>query len=81
MVEVVSKKGRIFGYFASCHRGTGNINIRIHDLDSKVGKDGMLEGVGVKTAISFKKYQVDPLGKEIRLCKAEKRPELKNKKS
>lgn len=81
LVEVVSKKGRIFGYFASCHRGTGNINIRIHDLDSKVGKDGMLEGVGVKTAISFKKYQVDPLGKEIRLCKAEKRPELKNKKS
>lgn len=81
LVEVVSKKGRIFGYFASCHRGAGNINIRIHDLDSKVGKDGMLEGVGVKTAISFKKYQVDPLGKEIRLCKAEKHPELKNKKS
>ncbi|STZ75509.1 type II CRISPR RNA-guided endonuclease Cas9 [Bergeriella denitrificans] len=80
LVEVITKKGRIFGYFASCHRGTGNINIRIHDLDSKIGKNGMLEGVGVKTALSFQKYQIDPLGKKIRLCKPEKRLELKNKK-
>lgn len=80
LVEVITKKGRIFGYFAGCHRGTGNINIRIHDLDSKIGKNGVLEGIGVKTALSFQKYQIDPLGKEIRLCKPEKRPELKNKK-
>ena len=69
LVEVITKKARIFGYFASCHRGTGNINIRIHDLDNKVGKNGILEGIGVKTALSFQKYQIDELGKEIRPCR------------
>jgi len=53
LIEVITKKARIFGYFASCHRGTGNINIRIHDLDNKVGKNGILEGIGVKTALSL----------------------------
>lgn len=80
LIEIITKKGKVFGYFASCHRGTGNINIRIHDLDSQIGKDGILEGVGVKTALSFQKYQVDPLGKEIRLCKVKKYPELNSKK-
>lgn len=79
LVEVVTKKGRIFGYYVSCHRGTGNINIRIHDADKSVGKDGTLEGIGVKTALSFQKYQTDPLGKDIRPCKPEKRPELKQR--
>lgn len=77
LVEVITKKARIFGYFASCHRGTGNINIRIHDLDNKVGKNGILEGVGVKTALSFQKYQIDELGKEIRPCRLKKRPPVR----
>ena len=73
LIEVITKKARIFGYFASCHRGTGNINIRIHDLDHKIGKNGILEGIGVKTALSFQKYQIDELGKEIRPCRLKKR--------
>ena len=77
LVEVITKKARIFGYFASCHRGTGNINIRIHDLDNKVGKNGILEGIGVKTALSFQKYQIDELGKEIRPCHLKKRPPVR----
>ena len=77
LVEVITKKARIFGYFASCHRGTGNINIRIHDLDNKVGKNGILEGIGVKTALSFQKYQIDELGKEIRPCRLKKRPPVR----
>ena len=77
LVEVITKKARIFGYFASCHRGTGNINIRIHDLDNKVGKNGILEGIGVKTALSFQKYQIDELGKEIRSCRLKKRPPVR----
>ena len=72
LIEVITKKARIFGYFASCHRGTGNINIRIHDLDNKVGKNGILEGIGVKTVLSFQKYQIDELGKEIRPCRLKK---------
>ncbi|EJU77219.1 CRISPR-associated endonuclease Csn1 family domain protein [Neisseria meningitidis NM3001] len=67
----------MFGYFASCHRGTGNINIRIHDLDHKIGKNGILEGIGVKTALSFQKYQIDELGKEIRPCRLKKRPPVR----
>ena len=77
LIEVITKKARIFGYFASCHRGTGNINIRIHDLDNKVGKNGILEGIGVKTALSFQKYQIDELGKEIRPCRLKKRPPVR----
>lgn len=77
LVEVITKKARIFGYFASCHRGTGNINIRIHDLDNKVGKNGILEGIGVKTALSFQKYQIGELGKEIRPCRLKKRPPVR----
>ena len=77
LVEVITKKARIFGYFASCHRGTGNINIRIHDLDNKVGKNGILEGIGVKTALSFQKYQIDELGKEIKPCRLKKRPPVR----
>ena len=77
LIEVITKKARIFGYFASCHRGTGNINIRIHDLDHKIGKNGILEGIGVKTALSFQKYQIDELGKEIRPCRLKKRPPVR----
>ena len=77
LVEVITKKARIFGYFASCHRGTGNINIRIHDLDNKVGENGILEGIGVKTALSFQKYQIDELGKEIKPCRLKKRPPVR----
>lgn len=77
LIEVITKKAKIFGYFASCHRGTGNINIRIHDLDNKVGKNGILEGIGVKTALSFQKYQIDELGKEIRPCRLKKRPSVR----
>ena len=77
LIEVITKKARMFGYFASCHRGTGNINIRIHDLDHKIGKNGILEGIGVKTALSFQKYQIDELGKEIRPCRLKKRPPVR----
>lgn len=60
----VSQKGKvpIIGYYASCHRGTGNINIWAHDRNSSIGKDGMIEGIGVKTALALEKFHVDVLG-------------------
>ncbi|MHB9117336.1 MAG: type II CRISPR RNA-guided endonuclease Cas9 [Burkholderiales bacterium] len=60
----VQQKGKtaILGYFSSCHRGTGNINIRAHDRNQQIGKDGMIEGIGVKTALSLGKFNVDVLG-------------------
>ena len=59
-----SQKGKapILGYFSSCHRGTGNINLWAHDRSSQIGKDGLIEGIGVKTALSLEKFHVDVLG-------------------
>lgn len=60
----VSQKGKtpILGYYSSCHRGTGNINLWAHDRNTQVGKDGMIEGIGVKTALSIEKFHVNVLG-------------------
>ncbi len=60
----VSQKGKkpILGYYSSCHRGTGNINLWAHDRNQQIGKDGMIEGIGVKTALSIEKFHVDVLG-------------------
>lgn len=74
LVELVTKKRRTFGYFAWLNRSNGSINIREHDRDKQKVKDGMHESLGVKQdVISFKKFQVDVLGKDIRECRSEKR--------
>lgn len=52
----------IQGYYASCHRGTGNLNLWAHDRNQQIGKDGAIEGIGVKTALSLEKFNVDILG-------------------
>ncbi|MCP1659451.1 type II CRISPR RNA-guided endonuclease Cas9 [Neisseria perflava] len=79
LVEVVSKKETLLGYYVGLDRATGAIGIKAHDLDKNFGKDG-IQRVGVKTVLSFQKYQVDPLGKEIRLSKPKNRPLLTDKK-
>jgi len=60
----IRQKGKapIVGYYASCHRGTGNLNIWAHDRNQKIGKDGQIEGIGVKTALGLDKFHVDTLG-------------------
>ena len=60
----IQQKGKpaLKGYYGSCHRGTGNINLWAHDRSQQVGKDGMIEGIGVKTALSLEKFHVDVLG-------------------
>jgi len=55
-------KPKIEGYFGSAHRGTGTINIWLHDRNTKVCKAGAVEGIGVKTALTFEKFNVDILG-------------------
>ena len=62
-VRVVQKgKAPITGYYSSCHRGTGNLNLWAHDRNQTIGKGGMIEGIGVKTALSLEKFHVDVLG-------------------
>jgi len=56
------KKVPILGYYSSCHRGTGNINIWAHDRNQAIGKGGMIEGIGVKTALNVEKFNIDVLG-------------------
>lgn len=62
LVRVKLKKEIREGYYASTHRGTGCINIWAHDRNLNVGKDGSIEGIGVKTALSIEKFNVDVLG-------------------
>lgn len=60
----VTLKGKptIVGYYNSCHRGTAALNIWSHDRNKSVGKDGIIEGIGVKMALSLEKFNVDVLG-------------------
>ena len=77
LIKVIAKKNEFHGYFAGLNRATGTIDIRVHDLDSTKGKNGIFQSVGVKTALSFQKYQIDELGKEIRPCRLKKRPPVR----
>ena len=76
LIKVQLKKDSFFGYFIGLDRATGQISLRHHDLDKSKGKDGIYR-IGVKTALSFQKYQVDELGKEIRPCRLKKRPPVR----
>ena len=76
LIQVQLKKDSFFGYFIGLDRATGQISLRHHDLDKSKGKDGIYR-IGVKTALSFQKYQIDELGKEIRPCRLKKRPPVR----
>jgi CRISPR-associated endonuclease Csn1 len=62
LIRVTQKQGVFFGYYAGCDRGSGNINLWAHDRNQQVGKDGLIRGIGVKTAITVEKFHVDVLG-------------------
>ena len=59
----VSQKSEIrFGYYSGCNRATGSIDIWIHDRNKSVGKDGLMQSIGVRAASVFEKFNVDVLG-------------------
>ena len=62
LVRITLKKDIHFGYYASCHRGTGALNLCIHDRNTQIHKGGTIEGIGVKTALKIEKFHVDALG-------------------
>ncbi|MDO5055286.1 MAG: type II CRISPR RNA-guided endonuclease Cas9 [Pasteurella oralis] len=72
LVELKTKKERFFGYYIGLDRANGSISIREHDSAVSKGKDGIYR-VGVKLALSFDRYQVDELGKNIQVCRTSKR--------
>ncbi len=74
LVSVTFKsKPTLMGYYSSCHRGTAALNIWSHDRNIAVGKNGIIEGVGVKMAISLEKYNIDVLGNVYLAPKEERR--------
>lgn len=62
LLKVTLKKQAFVGYFASCHRGTGAFNLWTHDRNINLGKQGAIEGIGIKTALGLEKFNVDVLG-------------------
>ena len=67
LVRIKKKNEKEFyAYYNSTHRGTGNINLLSPNGEKR------LEGVGIKTAEIFEKYQVNILG-NISKVKNEKR--------
>ncbi|MEO8022930.1 type II CRISPR RNA-guided endonuclease Cas9 [Polaromonas sp.] len=60
----VSQKGKppIQGYYSACDRSTGTLTFWAHDRNESAGKDGLIRSVGVKTAISIGKFDIDVLG-------------------
>ncbi len=62
LLRVKLKNASHLGYYAGCNRSTGAINLWSHDRNHLVGKDGMIESIGLKTALSIEKFNVDVLG-------------------
>lgn len=62
LVRIRLKNESHIGYFGSCNRSTAAINLWVHDRNSFVGKDGMIQSIGVKTAASVERFHVDLLG-------------------
>lgn len=76
LIRIDGKKESFFGYFNGFHRSVASFSILFHDRQiSKKYKKREKEGIGVKTAYSLTKYNVDVLGYYY-LAKTEKRLEL-----
>ena len=62
LVRVKLKTESHLGYYAGCDRSTGAITLWAHDRSVHIGKDGLIRGIGVKTALSLEKFHVGTLG-------------------
>ena len=62
LVRVALRTESHTGYFGGCDRSGGTINLWTPDRNRKIGKDGLIRGIGVKTALALEKFHVDVLG-------------------
>lgn len=62
------------GYYAGLDRATGAIALWSHDRNQAVGKDGLMRGIGIKTALSVEKFHVDFLGRLYKVHQEERKP-------
>jgi CRISPR-associated endonuclease Csn1 len=56
------ERRHLSGYYAGCNRSTGAFNLWAHDRNQKSEKKGLIESIGVKTAVALEKFHVDVLG-------------------
>lgn len=63
LTRITLKKEVHLGYYAGCDRSTGALSIWTHDRSNSIGKDGLIRGIGVKTAVKVEKLHVDTLGR------------------
>jgi CRISPR-associated endonuclease Csn1 len=56
-------KPLIEGYYAGCNRATGSIDVWLHDRNTALGKEGLIQSIGIKLALSVEKFHVDVLGR------------------
>jgi len=75
LLKVTLKDKVWFGYYAGCDRSTGALSLWAHDRNAQVGTDGLIRGIGVKTAVTLERFHVDVLGRIYR-AKPEPRREL-----
>lgn len=71
--QIKAKNEVVAGYFTSCDRSTGTISLWAHDRSKAVGKDGLIRSIGVKTALTVEKLNVDVLGNLYPAPKEERR--------
>jgi CRISPR-associated endonuclease Csn1 len=62
LIRVVLKKEVRLGYYSSCNRATGSIDLWVHDRAVGIGNGGLIQSIGVKVAVSLEKLNVDTLG-------------------
>lgn len=62
------------GYFAGLDRATAAISIWAHDRNPSIGREGLMRGIGIKTALSVEKYHVDMLGNLYRVKQEIRQP-------
>lgn len=62
------------GYFSGLDRSTGAISLWAHDRNQAAGKEGLLRGIGIKTALSVEKFHVDLLGRIYPVQQETRRP-------
>lgn len=65
LLQIKLKDTQFLGYFAGCDRSTGAIKLWAQDRDRRIGDDGLIRGIGVKTAVDLQKFHVDVLGKRF----------------
>lgn len=63
LITISLKKEQYIGYYAGMNRSTGAVNLWVHDRAAAIGKGGLISSIGVKTALSLKKFNVDVLGR------------------